>query len=654
MRDLTLRRSESLSRLAIHFCFFSVWLLAAPGGLWAQAFLRGDANSDGNVTGSDSHYMLSYLFRGSEPPECLRAADVNDNGSLDISDSIFLLNFRYLGGPAPCEPFPEPGTDSSSELPCREYTPTPPAEDPRYVLEVSDAIASSEGITTITLFVTNPTPIAGYFTSLVLDSGRFGSVSRVTDLSGALAGGFLAARAFGGKVRVGFLTSIVDVVTIDPGELRPVLQIECCLESGLAAGDYEVSAEGPEVTDAATGRAVLPAVSPGLLSVPVGLGDTGCESPADPPETPTCGEPDPPDPPTPVCLPDLPPLAFLRGDINLDGRVSLSDGLWLGSFLFVGGPVPPCCDAADVDDSGSLSLTDVVFSLNHLFFGGTEPPAPFPERGADPTPDNRLGCGSDTVTPTPESDDVLALGEVSALRGSTVSIPVRLTSTEATNGFQLIFQVEPATLLTADASPPLSFDGTFFEGLPGDEGVFSAVVEVEGHPDTFAVGFIPSLIESRFVTPGEDRLVFFIRMRLSFAAEPGTLIRLELTDGPGGEGFGAVGLQNELSANGAPRRPRLLPGAVRVVEGEAILRGDSDHNGRHDLTDSVFTLSFLFLGGRAPPCADEADVNDDGRLDIADPISLLGFLFLGHRSPRPPFPEPDVDPTEDELPGCTE
>ena len=79
-------------------------------------------------------------------------------------------------------------------------------------------------------------------------------------------------------------------------------------------------------------------------------------------------------------------------------------------------------------------------------------------------------------------------------------------------------------------------------------------------------------------------------------------------------------------------------------------RGDSNGDDKLDLSDAVSMLNHLFLGARAPSCADAADVNDDGKVDISDPIRLLGFLFLG--DPAPPGFEPghpQVDTTPDGL-----
>ncbi|MGH9361483.1 MAG: hypothetical protein ACRD2T_06155, partial [Thermoanaerobaculia bacterium] len=66
-----------------------------------------------------------------------------------------------------------------------------------------------------------------------------------------------------------------------------------------------------------------------------------------------------------------------------------------------------------------------------------------------------------------------------------------------------------------------------------------------------------------------------------------------------------------------------------------------------DLSDAVAALGYLFLGSRSPVCLDAADANDDGALEITDSIYLLQFLFLGGPAPPPPHPRPGLDPTPD-------
>ena len=44
--------------------------------------------------------------------------------------------------------------------------------------------------------------------------------------------------------------------------------------------------------------------------------------------------------------------------------------------------------------------------------------------------------------------------------------------------------------------------------------------------------------------------------------------------------------------------------------------------------------------------------NDSGRVDLSDGVYLLGHLFLGGPEPPPPFADPGIDPTPDELARC--
>jgi hypothetical protein len=78
-------------------------------------------------------------------------------------------------------------------------------------------------------------------------------------------------------------------------------------------------------------------------------------------------------------------------------------------------------------------------------------------------------------------------------------------------------------------------------------------------------------------------------------------------------------------------------------------RGDVDGNGLVNLTDAIFTLSYLFRGGRAPGCEDAADADDNGDINLTDPVAILLLLFGGFAPLPPPYPDAGVDPTPDGL-----
>jgi len=82
-----------------------------------------------------------------------------------------------------------------------------------------------------------------------------------------------------------------------------------------------------------------------------------------------------------------------------------------------------------------------------------------------------------------------------------------------------------------------------------------------------------------------------------------------------------------------------------------FLRGDPDGNGAVQLTDGIFLLNFLFLGGDSPGCFDAADADNNGTIQMTDGIYLLNYLFLGGSPPPTPFDGCGPDPAEpaDEL-----
>ncbi len=67
-------------------------------------------------------------------------------------------------------------------------------------------------------------------------------------------------------------------------------------------------------------------------------------------------------------------------------------------------------------------------------------------------------------------------------------------------------------------------------------------------------------------------------------------------------------------------------------------RGDTNDDGRVDLSDPVAMLNWLFLGSDEPPCREATDTNTDRASDLSDPVYVLSFLFLGGDEPAAPGP----------------
>jgi hypothetical protein len=80
----------------------------------------------------------------------------------------------------------------------------------------------------------------------------------------------------------------------------------------------------------------------------------------------------------------VPETWFVRGRVNSDDEVDISDAIALLEFLFSGRDGPEVPEAADVNGDGVADISDPIYLLEFLFQGGPEPPPPFPEPGEEP------------------------------------------------------------------------------------------------------------------------------------------------------------------------------------------------------------------------------------------------------------------------------
>lgn len=158
------------------------------------------------------------------------------------------------------------------------------------------------------------------------------------------------------NVHEGGVTVAVVIDETDPGDVLPPAQAHTLLEVGYQPGPDAVEGEVYRVNYCAElgeppvavvvvvdGFSVRPATSPGAVLFG---GDR-----------------------------------FLRGDSNNDGEVNMSDGIHTLDWLFRGGSIPVCLDAADANGTRDVNIADPVYLFQALFIGGPPPPFPYPECG---------------------------------------------------------------------------------------------------------------------------------------------------------------------------------------------------------------------------------------------------------------------------------
>ncbi len=79
--------------------------------------------------------------------------------------------------------------------------------------------------------------------------------------------------------------------------------------------------------------------------------------------------------------------------------------------------------------------------------------------------------------------------------------------------------------------------------------------------------------------------------------------------------------------------------------GLPFVRGEVNGDFVVDLADVIMIANYMFANGPTPLCLDAADVNDTGTIDISDPLYLILNLFIGGPPPPAPYPAAGPDPT---------
>jgi hypothetical protein len=340
--------------------------------------------------------------------------------------------------------------------------------------------------------------------------------------------------------------------------------------------------------------------------------------------------------------------SFVRGNIFWNpgdpdtNIVDMNDGVRILAWLFLGETnQAPCPAAADVNDNGLVELSDYVYLARWIFDGGPPPPAPYPAPGTDPTPGT-------TVSDERDPRFTFKIGDAIGFASNTgLIIPLLLSNDVPVSGFQMAFKYDgnllridemlPDKTALKDASAEYIIHQAF--NRPGESlAEYSTLID-------FATPF-----DFRTLPAGQDQIVGRIVVSISLIADPGETL-IEFVDGqvfPGNDPPEKRSpLHNLVILNTSVARPQFENGKVTIRK--AFIRADANQDKRVDISDTVYTLSWIFQGTAAPKCMDAADVNNDSRLDISDAIFALNYLFVGGPQPSSPFPVPGVDPDFDTL-----
>lgn len=355
----------------------------------------------------------------------------------------------------------------------------------------------------------------------------------------------------------------------------------------------------------------------------------------------------------PGLLPAQEDCVFVRGDVvDLDPSgpsvVDLNDGVAILAFLFVNQSEPVCQAAADVNDNGLVELSDYTYLVEFLFNGGPAPPSPFPEPGVDPTP-------GVTVPEARDERFAFGIGSSAGVPSNTgIAIPITLSNAEPITGLMVALKYDPQQVRIDEL---VTEEGTVLSAQSCDyiiaEARHTAGIATISAIKDFATPFYFHDGSDPTIPAGENQLVATLKCGIVISADKG-FAEINFVDGlripdsaatvPPPENFPE--LHNLVMLGSTAVRPVLSTGGGIDIR-RGFIRGDANKDSGVDISDPVFVINYVFLGGRVPPCLDAADANNDTRLDISDSIWLLNYLFKGGPQPSEPFPQAGVDPSDD-------
>ena len=219
-------------------------------------------------------------------------------------------------------------------------------------------------------------------------------------------------------------------------------------------------------------------------------------------------------------------------------------------------------------------------------------------------------------------------------------------------GLSMSILVEGANVVSLDT------DGLFVEtrsgeSLPVSDSWFIVISHAEDPNDASRRGAVFAIVGPGYPGPHEffatDPLPI-LRLTLEVEMpESGEDFDVRLAYENGLQGFGQP-VENQATRLGVTIDPEVESLEFLVTSEEALfVRGDSNRDARHDISDPIFILRYLFSGSVETPCPPSLDANDDGRLNITDAVNLFEYLFRGGASLPPPLDDCGADPTADDL-----
>lgn len=101
----------------------------------------------------------------------------------------------------------------------------------------------------------------------------------------------------------------------------------------------------------------------------------------------------------------------------------------------------------------------------------------------------------------------------------------------------------------------------------------------------------------------------------------------------------------ELTDSDSPPKKDTMEIEIEVIEYTApYICGNANSDTQVNVSDAVYIINYVFVGGDAPDPIETADANCDATVNVSDAVYLINYVFIGGNAP--------CDPNGDEIPDC--
>ncbi|MBI4586957.1 MAG: VCBS repeat-containing protein [Planctomycetes bacterium] len=246
--------------------------------------------------------------------------------------------------------------------------------------------------------------------------------------------------------------------------------------------------------------------------------------------------------------------------------------------------------------------------------------------------------------PPPENPNKLRFKDLTVNVGSTGNLgTLTITNVDAIDAYTVAGTYNPQAI----AISKFDLAGTVTEPVV-PEFVVDKIQDQDGYFIYSAIfDFMPPFTLKKIFPTNDQSLVRFVFDVPPDAALGDTTVELK-------NQVGDPPLDNVFVKDGFSVFPDLFSGKISIQNPppppqEVFIRGDVNMSHKVDLADYISLVTYIYKDGTPPACLDTADIDDNGRLEFVDLVVLLDYIFRGKIAPKPPFPLPGPDPTDDQV-----